>query len=100
MSSVGAQSTRVTTVKVSVSKAGFEPKRISVPVGTVHFIVTSTDGDHCFAIPSLDVEKRVRASRSLEADVVFEKVGEFPFLCCSEGPGTSETGVVVVAAGK
>ena len=62
-------------------------------------MVTAAEGDHCFAIPSLDVEKRVRASRPLEVDVAFERTGEFPFLCCSEGPGTTETGVVVVTAG-
>ena len=97
---VAAQAAQVHTVRVSVGAAGFEPKRISVPLGSVHFVVSAAEGDHCFAIPSLDVEKRVRASRPLEVDVTFERVGEFPFLCCVESSGTAETGVIVVSPGK
>ena len=88
------------TVRVTVGASGFEPKRIPVPLGVVHFVVTSREGDHCFAIPSLDVEKRVRAGRPLEVDVTFDRAGEFPFLCCVEGSGTAEVGVIVVASGK
>ena len=88
------------TVRVSVDGSGFEPKRISVPLGTVHFVVTSRSGDHCFAVPSLDVEKRVRPGKPLELDVTFERVGEFPFLCCVEGAGTAEKGVILVAPAK
>jgi plastocyanin len=88
------------TVRLSIGSSGFEPRRIPVPLGLVHFVVTSRGGDHCFAVPSLDVEKRVRAARPLEVDVTFERAGEFPFLCCVESPGTSETGVIVVTPGK
>jgi len=88
------------TVRVSIGSTGFEPKKISVPLGTVHFVVTSRGGDHCFAVPSLDVEKRVRASKPLEVDITFDRVGEYPFLCCVEPSGTSETGTVVVAPAK
>ena len=82
-------------VRLSVGASGFQPRRVTVAVGLVHFVVTSREGDHCFAIPSLDVEKRVRASRTLEVDVMFEKPGEFPFLCCVEGPATAETGTII-----
>jgi len=85
------------TVRLSVTKAGFEPRRVAVPLGSVRFVVTSRDGDHCFAIPSLDVEKRVRRSTPLEVEVLFEREGEFPFLCCVEGSGTAEVGTIVVA---
>ena len=95
-----AKGAEVYTVRVTVGSSGFEPKRIAVPLGTVHFVVTSREGDHCFAIPSLDVEKRVRASRPLDVDVTFERVGEFPFLCCVESSGTAEVGVIVVTPGK
>lgn len=88
------------TVRLTVGASGFEPPRVSVPLGTVHFVVTARAGDHCFAIPSLDVEKRVRAGRPLEVDVTFERAGEYPFLCCAESSGTAEVGVIVVAAGK
>ena len=88
------------TIRLTVGASGFEPRRVAVPLGTVHFAVTSREGDHCFAIPSLDVEKRVRASRPLEVDVAFDHAGEYPFLCCVEGSGTAEVGVIVVTAGK
>ena len=88
------------TVRLSVGKSGFEPRRVSVPPGAVHFVVTAREGDHCFAVPSLDVEKRVRAGKPLEVDVTFDKTGEVPFACCVEGPDSAETGVIVVTPGK
>lgn len=95
-----AEGAEVYTVRVTVGSSGFEPKRIAVPLGTVHFVVTSRGGDHCFAVPSLDVEKRVRASKPLDVDITFERVGEFPFLCCVEPSGTAEVGSIVVAPAK
>ena len=95
-----AEASDVYTVRVSVDASGFEPKRISVPLGTVRFVVTSRAGDHCFAVPAMDVEKRVRASKPLELDITFERGGEFPFLCCVEGAGSAEKGVILVAPAK
>lgn len=94
------EAAEVYTVRVTVGSSGFEPKRIAVPLGTVHFVVTSREGDHCFAVPSLDVEKRVRASKALEVDITFDRVGEYPFLCCVEPSGTAEVGTIVVAPAK
>ena len=88
------------TVRVTVGASGFEPKRIAVPLGTVRFVVTAREGDHCFAVPSLDVEKRVRASKPLEVEIAFDRVGEYPFLCCVEPSGTAEVGTIVVAPAK
>jgi plastocyanin len=95
-----AEGAEIYTVRVTVGSSGFEPKRIAVPLGTVHFVVTSREGDHCFAVPSLDVEKRVRASKPLEVDITFDRVGEYPFVCCVERAGTTETGTIVVAPAK
>jgi len=95
-----AEAAEVYTVRLTVGSSGFDPKRVTVPLGTVHFVVTSREGDHCFAVPSLDVEKRVRAGKPLEVDIAFERVGEFPFLCCVEGSGTAEVGTIVVAPAK
>jgi len=95
-----AEGAEVYTVRVTVGSTGFEPRRIAVPLGTVHFVVTSREGDHCFAVPSLDVEKRVRASKPLEVDISFDRVGEYPFLCCVEPAGTVEVGAIVVAPAK
>ena len=95
-----AEAAEAYTVRMTVGSTGFEPKRVTVPLGLVHFVVTAREGDHCFAIPSLDVEKRVRAGRPLEVDVTFDRAGEFPFLCCVEGSGTAEVGAIAVASGK
>ena len=98
--SVASEQAPVPVVRVSVGSTGFEPKRVAVGLGVVRFVVTSREGDHCFAIPSLDIEKRVRVSRPLEVDVTFEKAGEFPFLCCAEGPSTGETGTIIVTSAR
>ena len=95
-----AEGAEVYTVRLTVGSSGFEPKRVSVPLGTVHFVVTAREGDHCFAVPSLDVEKRVRASKPLEVEITFDRVGEYPFLCCVEPSGTAEVGTIVVAPAK
>lgn len=95
-----AEAAEAYTVRMTVGASGFEPKRVTVPIGLVRFVVTAREGDHCFAIPSLDVEKRVRSGRPLEVDVTFDRAGEFPFLCCVEGSGTAEVGVIAVASGK
>lgn len=95
-----ASAAEVYTVRLSVGESGFEPKRVSVPFGTVHFVVTAREGDHCFAIPSLDVEKRVRTGRPLEVDVTFERLGEFPFLCCVAPAAAPEVGTIVVSPAK
>jgi plastocyanin len=88
------------TVRLTVGSTGFEPKRVAVPLGTVHFVIAAREGDHCFAVPSLDVEKRVRAAKPLEVDITFERVGEYPFHCCVEAAGSAETGAIVVAPSK
>lgn len=96
----GLSAGEVYTVRLAVSRTGFEPRRVSVPLGAVRVVVTARDGDHCFAIPSLDIEKRVRPARALEVDVNFERTGEYPFRCCVEDADSVETGVLVVTAGK
>ena len=97
---VEADETQGYTVRLSVGASGFEPRRVPAPLGAVHFVVTAREGDHCFALPSLDVEKRARPSRPLEVDVSFDRSGEFPFLCCVHAEDPAEAGVIVVAPAR
>lgn len=83
----------IPVVKLSIGPGGFEPARLQAPLGAFRITVESREGDHCFAIPSLDVEKRVRAGRSVTVELAVEKAAEIPFNCCVD---STETGVLVV----
>jgi heme/copper-type cytochrome/quinol oxidase subunit 2 len=70
-------------VEVKVSKRGFEPSRITVRRGeTTRLVLTSGDGEHCFAIDALRVEKRVVPGRPTPLDLTPGRAGVFPFYCC------------------
>jgi heme/copper-type cytochrome/quinol oxidase subunit 2 len=72
-------------VAVRVSRRGFEPSRITVRRGeTTRLALTSADGEHCFAIDALRVEKRVVPGRPTHLDLTPGQAGAFPFYCCLE----------------
>lgn len=73
------------TVAVVVSRDGFQPREISVRKGeTVRLVVRSGDGEHCFAVDELRVEKRVLPAKTTTVDLTLDKAGAFPFYCCLE----------------
>jgi len=73
------------TVAVTVSRDGFQPREISVRRGeTVRLAVKSADGEHCFAVDDLRIEKRVLPGRATVVDITPDKTGTFPFYCCLE----------------
>jgi len=79
------------TVAVVVSREGFQPREISVRKGeTVRLAVKSADGEHCFAVDDLRVEKRVLPGRTTNVDVTPDKAGSFPFYCCLETGAAAE----------
>jgi hypothetical protein len=52
------------SVDVKVSRRGFAPARITLRRGeTARLVLTSDDGEHCFAIDALRIEKRVTRDR-------------------------------------
>jgi heme/copper-type cytochrome/quinol oxidase subunit 2 len=72
-------------VAVRVSKRGFEPSRITLRRGeTTRLVLPSGDGEHCFAIDALRVEKRVVPGRATPFDLTPGRAGVFPFYCCLE----------------
>jgi len=79
------------TVAVVVSRDGFQPREISVRKGeTVRLAVRSADGEHCFAVDALRIEKRVVPGRTTLVDVTPDKAGTFPFYCCLETGAAAE----------
>ena len=79
------------TIAVVVSRDGFQPREISVRKGeTVRLAVKSADGEHCFAVDDLRIEKRVLPGRTTTVDVTPDKAGTFPFYCCLETGAAAE----------
>jgi cytochrome c oxidase subunit 2 len=88
------------TVTVRASRSGFQPAHVSLRRGeTTHLVLTSADGDHCFAVDDLRIEKRIVAGRETRFDLTPEKAGVFPFHCCVEtgDAAKSERGQLTVA---
>jgi heme/copper-type cytochrome/quinol oxidase subunit 2 len=72
-------------IAVRASKQGFQPSRITVRRGeTTKLVLSAAEGEHCFAIDALRVEKRVVAGRSTRLDLTPGQAGVFPFYCCLE----------------
>ena len=73
------------TVAVAVSRDGFQPRDIPARKGeTLRLVIKTTDGEHCFAVDDLRVEKRVMPGRATTVDVTPDRAGTFPFYCCLE----------------
>jgi heme/copper-type cytochrome/quinol oxidase subunit 2 len=85
------------TVEVQVSRGGFRPSVLNARAGeTLRLRLTSTDGEHCFALDALRVEKRVVPGRATLLDLTPDRVGRFTFHCCLEGADSPERGTLVV----
>jgi heme/copper-type cytochrome/quinol oxidase subunit 2 len=70
---------------VKLSRRGFEPARITVRRGeTTRLVLTAVDGEHCFAVDALRVEKRVVPGRPTRLELAPQQAGVFPFYCCLE----------------
>ena len=79
------------SVDVKVSRRGFAPSRIALRRGeTARLALTSDDGEHCFAIDGLRIEKRVARDRPTRLELTPERTGSFPFYCCLESGKQAE----------
>ena len=80
------------TVEVRASRRGFEPSSLSLRRGeTAHLVLTSADGEHCFAIDELRIEKRIVPGRPTRFDLTPERAGAFSFYCCLESGEAAQT---------
>jgi len=79
------------TVEVKISRSGFEPSRIVLRRGeAVRLVISNGDGEHCFAIDALRIEKRVRSGRQTRLDLTPDRAGTFVFYCCLESGKQAE----------
>jgi plastocyanin len=81
-------------IAVIVTKEGYYPKSLSVFEGEkVKFYVTSTvEEPHCMIVEAHKVFLAANKGKVTEAEVVFDKAGEFAFYC----PSSKNDGKVVV----
>jgi plastocyanin len=81
-------------VAIIVTKEGYYPKSLSVFEGEkVKFFVTSTvEEPHCLIVESHKVFMAANKGKVTEAEVVFDKAGEFSFYC----PSSKNDGKLVV----
>lgn len=97
MSQLFAVETKVQPVRelaVIVTKEGYYPKSLSVFEGEkIKFYVTSTvEEPHCMIVESHKVFLAANKGKVTEAEVVFDKAGEFAFYC----PSSKNDGKIVV----
>jgi heme/copper-type cytochrome/quinol oxidase subunit 2 len=78
-------------LEIKVSRRGFEPSRLTLRRGeATRLSVTSEDGEHCFAIDALRIEKRVTRERPARLELTPERAGTFAFYCCLESGRQAE----------
>ena len=86
------------TILITASRQGFKPATLKARSGeTLRLQLQSADGEHCFALDALRVEKRVLPGRTTSVDLTLEAAGRFPFYCCLEGSDSVEKGTLVVS---
>jgi heme/copper-type cytochrome/quinol oxidase subunit 2 len=79
------------SLEVRASRAGFQPSTLTIRRGeTVGVVLTSTDGEHCFAIDALRIEKRIVPGRPTRFDLIADTAGTYTFYCCLESGAAAE----------
>jgi heme/copper-type cytochrome/quinol oxidase subunit 2 len=78
-------------IEIRASRQGFDPAVVTLRTGeTARIVLTSADGEHCFAVDELRVEKRIRPDRETTFDLTPDRAGRFPFYCCLESGRAAE----------
>ncbi len=85
-------------LEVTVSSRGFKPAHIAARRGeTLNVQLSSADGEHCFALDALRIEKRVLPGKRTLVEIVPDRAGTFVFHCCLEPRSEAERGRLVVS---
>jgi len=53
-------------------------------------VLSSEDGEHCFAVDELRIEKRIVTGRETRFDITPDRAGTFRFYCCLESGKQAE----------
>ena len=78
-------------VSIVASKEGFRPKVVNVRKGeSLRLQLSSSDGEHCFALEAFRVEKRIQPGKTTSVDLVPDRTGTFPFYCCLESGAAAD----------
>jgi heme/copper-type cytochrome/quinol oxidase subunit 2 len=88
------------SLSVTASRDGFRPATLKLRKGeTVRLRLASADGEHCFAVDALRVEKRITPGRTTILDLTPTQAGSFRFHCCLESGAAAdrESGRLVVS---
>lgn len=84
-------------VTVKASRSGFSPSALTVRKGDVlHLVLTTADGEHCFAVDALRIEKRIVPGKSTELELTVDRPGTLTFYCCLEPEDERQRGRLVV----
>jgi heme/copper-type cytochrome/quinol oxidase subunit 2 len=85
LAAAGATARPAPAVEVRISRQGFEPSVVTLRKGeAVQISLSSVDGEHCFAVDDLRIEKRVLPGRPTRFEFTPDRAGRFPFYCCVE----------------
>jgi heme/copper-type cytochrome/quinol oxidase subunit 2 len=91
LAAAGASARPGPEIEIRASHEGFDPAVVTLRKGeTVRIVLTSADGEHCFAVDALRVEKRIRPGRKTTFDLTLDRAGRFPFYCCVESGRAAE----------
>jgi heme/copper-type cytochrome/quinol oxidase subunit 2 len=84
-------------VALQASRSGFTPKTLTVRKGdVVRLVLTTADGEHCFAVDPLRIEKRIVPGKATELDLTVDRPGTLTFYCCLEPDDKRQQGRLVV----
>ena len=56
----------------------------------VRLLLSSADGEHCFALDALRIEKRIVPGKATVLDLTLDRSGTFPFYCCLESGAAAD----------
>jgi heme/copper-type cytochrome/quinol oxidase subunit 2 len=80
------------------SRNGFRPAVLHLKKGEpARLRLSSADGEHCFAVDALRIEKRIAPGRTTALEFTPDRAGSFPFYCCLEPDNERLKGKIVVA---
>ena len=84
-------------IEIVAAKDGFRPKLVKVHKGeTTRLKLRSADGEHCFAIDALRIEKRIVPGKTTTLEIAPDKLGELPFYSCLDPKDAAMKGKLVV----